>query len=180
MEKEHGITHERRGELEHLLQNLSVFKQKHTKRWTISNLISLGIVIGAIKILENINPSANDEVPIILTISGGIFIAGILVSWLSIPLFQFGKRLFPLDSQKQGKMIDPSPLLVVIGTIAVILGVSSLQSLETISSLQGKLVIAGESLLLIGIVLVFFSLLNPWHRFKIFEEEIKHQLTNAL
>ncbi|WP_457559646.1 hypothetical protein [Candidatus Harpocratesius sp.] len=179
-EREQGIIYDRRDELEKLLQNISDFKNKHINRWIISNFISLGISIGAITIFENINPSANDKIPIILTILVGLTIVGILDFWLSIPLIQFGKGLFLQNFQNRGKKIDLSPIFVVFGTVAVFLSVSALQSFKTIVSLHEKLIIVFLSLFLVSILITFFYIFNPWHRYKKFEEEIKHLLINDL
>ena len=163
-------------ELVQLTEKITTYRMKLIFLWPLAQVCSVGVVIVAIQILDLVSSTAQDEMPIILTIVGGISVIVALTILFNIPFFRFNKIINRGAIEPfQKYYFDPTPFITSVVFIAGIIIVGLAQSLETVSTIQGKAVIIGLIIILSLLIIYVYWLLNPWKILKQLENSIDKQ-----
>jgi hypothetical protein len=167
----------RQDELAQLSEKIATHKRNLLFLWPLAQACSVGIVVGAIQVLDLVSPTAQDDTPILLTIVGGMSVIIALMILFNIPFFRFNKilnRETPGPFRKY--QIDATPFITSVTVIAGILIVAVVQSMEMVSTIPGKAVMIGLVVILSLIIMVAYWMLNPWKALNRLETSIDDQL----
>lgn len=168
----------RLADLTQLSEKITTYRRNLIFLWPLEQACSVGVVVAAIQVLDLVSPTAQNGNPIMLTIVGwmGMIIALTIV--FNIPFFRFNKiinRVTVTPAQFRKNYFDATPVITSMAVIAGILIFDNVQSLETISTIQGKAVMIGLSIILSLIIIIAYWLLNPWKVLKRLEKSIENQ-----
>lgn len=166
----------RQDELTQLSEKITTYRRNLIFLWPIVQACSAGVVVAAIQVLDLVSPTAHDGNPILLTIIGGMGVIVALTIVFNIPYFRFNKiinREILVAFRKYH--FDATPFITSMAVIAGILIVAIVQSLETVSTIQGKAVMIGLIIILSLIIIFAYWLGNPWKVLNRLENSIEEQ-----